>query len=231
MIRQRFFLLMLCVLASMPQGAKAQASPQQVQQGLEALKASVGRSRAALSLYKWTEHTDILVKKDVKNSFDNSCKYDLEGKVVKTPVGEAEVPKNPRGKLAKKKKLEMTDYMQRAVTLIHTYMPPDPERLDAGVKAGTATMGPAGAGKGQMTFRNYFRDADTFTVIFDETSKDVLRLDVKTYLEDPKDVVTLEVAFAKLPDGTNHVASSVLNAPEKKIQVKVSNLNYTRLAR
>jgi len=36
--------------------------------------------------------------------------------------------------------------------------------------------------------------------------------------------------FEKLPDGVNHVSSATLNATAKKVQVKVKNVSYQKLA-
>jgi hypothetical protein len=43
--------------------------------------------------------------------------------------------------------------------------------------------------------------------------------------------VTLAVMFESLPDGTNHVWSTLLNAAAKEVQVKTTNSNYQKLAR
>lgn len=40
----------------------------------------------------------------------------------------------------------------------------------------------------------------------------VSSLNVNTYMDDPKDVVTLAVQMANLPDGTNHVQQTVLSS-------------------
>jgi hypothetical protein len=45
-------------------------------------------------------------------------------------------------------------------------------------------------------------------------------------MDSPKDVVTLAVQMASLPDGTNYVQQSVLDATAKKLQVTTTNSNY-----
>ena len=44
-----------------------------------------------------------------------------------------------------------------------------------------------------------------------------------------KDAVTLQVQMASLPDGTNHVQQTVLDATAKKLQVMTTNSNYQKL--
>ena len=42
--------------------------------------------------------------------------------------------------------------------------------------------------------------------------------------------MTLAVVFQSLPDGTNYVASTTLNAAAKQVVVKRTNTNYQKLA-
>ena len=67
------------------------------------------------------------------------------------------------------------------------------------------------------------------TLSFDTATKKVSSLKVNTYLDDPKDVVTLAVQMASLPDGTNYVQQSVLDATAKQLQVTTTNSNYQRI--
>ena len=67
------------------------------------------------------------------------------------------------------------------------------------------------------------------TLSFDTETKKVSSLNVNTYLEDPKDVVTLAVTMGSLPDGTNYVQQTILDATAKQLQVKTTNSNYQRI--
>ena len=65
---------------------------------------------------------------------------------------------------------------------------------------------------------------------FDSSTKKISSYDVSSYLDNPKDdPVKLAVSFASLPDGTNYAQQSVLDAPAKNIQVKVTNSAYKKL--
>jgi hypothetical protein len=48
-------------------------------------------------------------------------------------------------------------------------------------------------------------------------------------MDNPQDIVTLAVQFASLPDSTNYVQQSVLNATAKKLVVTTTSSNYQRL--
>jgi hypothetical protein len=44
-----------------------------------------------------------------------------------------------------------------------------------------------------------------------------------------KDMVTLQVGIANLPDGTNYAQQTVLNATAKQLVVTTTNSNYQKL--
>ncbi len=67
------------------------------------------------------------------------------------------------------------------------------------------------------------------TIGFDTTAKKVATINVNTYMDDPKDAVTLAVTMASLQDGTNYAQQTVLNATAKQIQVTTSNSNYVKV--
>jgi hypothetical protein len=55
-------------------------------------------------------------------------------------------------------------------------------------------------------------------------------LTVATYLNDPKDAVTLDVRFSALQDGTGYPATEVLLANAKNLSVNVTNSGYRKSA-
>jgi len=230
----RLILSALCVLVG-ASSASAQAMKQEIQQKLTTVKESVAKNQAALHQYTWTEHTDISLKGEVKKTTDNLCRYGADGKVAKTLIGTPAPKKEMRGlkkKMVDKKVGELTDYMERAAALIHRYMPPSPDSMQAAFQAGNVSVGQAGPGKIQLQFRNYAKPGDALTFNFDNASKALESISVNSYLDDPKDdVVTLAVVFQSLPDRTNYVASTTLNAAAKQVVVKTSNTNYQKLAK
>jgi hypothetical protein len=229
----RLILSVLCVLAGVRE-ASAQGVKQELQQKLATVKESVARNQAALRQYTWTEHTDISLKGEVKKTTDKLCRYGADGQVAKTPIGTPAPQKEKRGlkkKIAEKKIGELEDYMDRAAALIHRYMPPSPDKMQAAYQAGTVSLGQAGPGKIQLQFRDYAKPGDALTFNFDTAMKALQTITVNSYLDDPKDdVVTLAVEFQSLPDGTNYVASTTLNAAAKQVVVKTANGNYQKLA-
>ena len=81
----------------------------------------------------------------------------------------------------------------------------------------------------QLVFHNYAKQGDQMSIGFDAAAKKIATINVNTYMDDPKDAVTLAVQMASLPDGTNYAAQTVLNATAKQIQVTTSNSNYAKI--
>ena len=95
---------------------------------------------------------------------------------------------------------------------------------------GSASLGRTTGAASEVRFKEYFDTGDTVVFTYDSASKALLRANVESTLGSPKDPVTLEAVFEKLPEGVNHVSSATLNAPAKKVQVKVKNVSYEKLA-
>jgi hypothetical protein len=84
----------------------------------------------------------------------------------------------------------------------------------------------AGAGVAEIVFKDYALPGDQMTISFNTKAKKLSSVKVNTYMDDPKDAVTLAAQFASLPDGTNYVQQSVLDATAKQLQVTTTNSNY-----
>jgi hypothetical protein len=83
-----------------------------------------------------------------------------------------------------------------------------------------------GEGTTSLVIKNYLKPGDTMTLVFNSEAKAIQTLQVSSYLNDPKDAVTLAVQFAKLPSGPNHVASIEVDGVSKQITVAIQNSNY-----
>ena len=67
------------------------------------------------------------------------------------------------------------------------------------------------------------------TIGFDTAAKKIRTLNVKSYLDNPQDGVTLLVEFASLPDGTNYPMRTTLDAQAKNMHVVNTNTNYRKM--
>ena len=224
--------------AGAPAGGK-----QDKQEMVAALKQSIAHNQAALKQYTWTETTEVSLKGEVKKREEKECHYGPDGTVVKTPIqsdDQAQQQQQQGGghrrrngplkqEIVEHKKAEMKDYMEQVAALVHEYVPPDPHKIQAAVAAGNAALQPLPSQGVTLTFKDYLKPGDSLALGFDPNTKKILNYNVQSYLGDSKDdTVTLAVTFASLPDGTNYAQQSVVNAPKKNIQVKVTNSGYTK---
>lgn len=199
------------------------------------VKQSLQASMAALRQYQWVETTAISVKGDEKSRTQNSCQYGADGKVQKTPMGEppessGKKQRGVRGRVAKKKKAEMSESMKEAVGLIKQYVPPDPERIETAKQAGKISVSPPDAqGMVQVVIRDYLKEGDSLTINVNAADDRLSGMAVATFMESAKDTVGLNVSMGALPDGTIHPAKIHLDVAAQKLAVAIENSGYTKL--
>lgn len=234
-----------CAFAADPAVLVAQAAPpppQSPQERVANLKAWLQASQGQLRHYEWIETTATAVDGEEKSRTQNTCYYSVDGQLQKVAVpsqGDEKSGGPPGillpGKLLKKagehKKAELTEYMKNATALIHTYIPPDANRIQQAVNAGKMGMNMLEPGRRiQLAFKDYLKEGDQLSVDIELPTNRLLGMHVSSYLDDKKDAVTLDVTMGVLPDGTIHTAQSVLNAPAKKVKVTIDNSGYRHAA-
>lgn len=197
------------------------------------VKQALAENKQKLGRYQWIETTTISLKGEVKSRVQKQCFYGPDGRVHKQEVSsgpQQETPGGLRGKVVKKKKGELQDYMERAAALITQYVPPEPDRIQAARDADMITVGPGPTGSIQVSIRNFVKDQDRFALDIVESTHLMQQVSINSYLaDDPRDVITMDVSFATLPDGVCHPAKTVLNAPAKNLQIVTQNSNYAPL--
>ena len=195
-----------------------------------ALRQSIKKNNVRLRRYEWIETTAVSRKGEEKSRKQNQCYYGADGKQQKVPIASnapQEAPKRGlRGRIIENKKEELTEYMQQAVALVHAYVPPDPELIQAAKNAGKIAVRPLPGNTMSIEINDYRLQGDVVTFEFDRSLSRILKVHIQTYLESPKDAITLDVQFSALPDGTNHPGVITLDAPAKNIRVAVENTGY-----
>jgi len=208
------------------------AEAQDLQQKVAAAKEAAAQNQQALRSYSWLEKTEISLKGEVKNTKIESCRYGPDGKVQKTPVQEPPPPEKKRGlrgKVIEKKTGEMKEEMESAATLVHSYVPPSPDKIQAAMAAGKITITPS-AGTTTLRIADYEKAGDSLVLTLDSAAKGMKRIDVSTWLDAPTDQVTLGVDMQSLPGGPSYAGNVVLAIPSSQIQVHITNSNYQKLA-
>lgn len=121
----------------------------------------------------------------------------------------------------------MKDYMQDVKAVLSMYVPPNPQKMQAAYQAGKVSLNPV-PGAVNLVFTDYAQPGDKMTLTFDTATKKITGLDINSYMGQEKDGVTLRVQMGSLPDGTNYVQQTVLNAAAKQLVVTTTNSGYQK---
>ena len=130
--------------------------------------------------------------------------------------------------IIEEKTAEMKEYAQQVVALVHSYAPPNPQKMQQAFQQGNAAMAP-GAGDVSLKFSNYNKPGDSMTLVFSPAQKAIQSVQVSSYLSDPSDAVTFSAQFGKLPDGTSYMAMATVNGVSKQLTIQIQNINYRKI--
>jgi hypothetical protein len=229
----RGFILSAAVIGSMLFciAPSVQAQNPAIQQKLADISQSSAANKQALARYTWNEQQTISLKGDVKKVQQFQVRMGVDGQQQKVEIN-PQAPPPPSGgrfkqRIVEKKTDEFTDYGQQIAALGKQYAQPDMQALQQAYQQGNITMQANGAqGTVSLMVKSYLKPNDLVTLTFSQEPKALLSIQVNTYLTDPKDAVTVAVQFAKLPDGTNHVATIQVNGVSKQLGVAIQNSAY-----
>jgi hypothetical protein len=236
---------MTAALLSIASALDAQQAPAAAGGGAQdpvaALKQSLQEGQVLIRQYEWVETTVISLKGEEKARKQNRCYYGADGKVQKVALGEPAPPQQAGGggrrggrlkqQIVEKKKDEMQDYMERAVNLVHLYVPPNPAQIQAAKDAGRVALRPQAGGRAQLEIAQYLQPGDKLAIDLDAAGHRLLGLGVDTYLGTPEDPVTLAVQMGALPDGATYAAQTTLDARAKHIRVVIQNSGHRPVSR
>jgi hypothetical protein len=213
----------------------AKAQNQELQERVAEVKEAAAKNKQAMAQYTWVEQINISLKGEQKKQEHFQVRLGPDGKPQKTSLDPPAEPTESGGRLKKhiveKKKEEYKEYAEQMKALAQQYVPPDREMIQQAYAQGNITLGSvAGApGELQLVIHNYLKPQDSMTLVFDKTQKELLRLQIASYMDDPKDAMNLTVQFSRLPDGPNHVSSMVIDGVSKQLNIATQNSNYQHL--
>ena len=214
-MKWRWIMPVLLYVSTPSGGLRGQGADANVMREAAAVRAEIARSASGLRQYAWTEQTEVFVSGSLKSSNTLTCRYDDSGKVLKTPLDagkQMDAGRSTSNRPTVRGKADLRDYIERAVSRVYNYAPPQPELIDYALREGKASLGQSADGKSEIRLTHYYLDGDSFVFTYDSRSKLLLRATVASMLGSAKDPVTLEAVFETLPDGVNHVSSAVLIA-------------------
>jgi hypothetical protein len=222
------------LLAGVAFARPTNAQNQELQQRVEEVKQATVRNKAELMEYTWNELVTISLKGEQKKQEHFQVRLGPDGKPQKTSLDPPPEPPSG-GRLKKhvveKKKEEYKDYADRMKALAQQYAPPDKDRLAQAYQQGNIMIGPVAGNPDvlQLVIKNYLKPGDSMTLIFDKTQKQLMQIQIASYMDDPKDAMNLTVTFSRLPNGPSHVSSLVIDGVSKQLNVATQNSNYQHL--
>jgi hypothetical protein len=195
------------------------------------IKQASAANKQALARYTWQEQQAISLKGEVKKTVSYQVSIGADGQQQKIELGSTAAPPPSGGRLKQrivaKKTDEFQQYGQQVAALAKQYTQPNPQLLQQAYQQGNASIQLGGApGTVTLVIKNYIKQGDSMTLVFNEGQNAIQTLQVSSYLTDPKDAVTMVVQFAKLPSGVNHVATAQINGVSKQMTVAIQNFNY-----
>ncbi len=213
--------------------APATAQNPQMADKLMAIKQAQETNKQKLAQYTWTETETISIKGSVKDTKTYQVQM-VNGQPQKTEVSNQKAGSGGgregrvKEHVVEKKTEEYQQYGQQISALAKQYTTPNPEALMQAKQAGNISIQP-GSGTVSLIIKNYVKQGDSVTMTVSEQTHSPVSVQVNSYLNDPKDAVTISAQFAQLPDGTNHVATTNINGVSKQLGINETNSNYQKM--
>ena len=206
----------------------------EMQQRVAEVKESMAVNKQLLAQYTWMEQDIISIKGEEKKEELYNVQLGPDGKPQKTPVDPSSVSDDDRrrrglrGRIIEKKTEEFKEYGEQIKTLVQQYVPPDKDMLQQAYQQGNVMMGPVGGAPGEyrLVISNYVKQGDNMTLVMSKAQKSLVSLSIATYLNDPSDAVKVNVQFARIPNGPNHVTTETIDGVSKQLTITIQNSNY-----
>jgi len=217
------------ILISWTSGLFAQAD---MQETVGMIKKNLADSKEKIRKYEWIETTTTYSDGEQKSSKQNQCYYSVDGKLTKVETGGSQPGKTPggiRGKIVANKKAEMSEYMNKAIAKIQTYLPPSPEKIQKIYGDGKVAIQVLEPGKKfKLSFPDYNESGDMLSISLDKVSQKIMNLSVSTSVDDPSEKVVFNITYKDLPDGTQYAANTTLDAQAKKVKIVIETSGYKK---
>lgn len=194
-----------------------------------ALKAHLAESQSVLRQYEWLETVVVSIKGDDYSRTEQRCYHNGAGQLLKAPVPQPAKPAKYGlfGKIPEERKEDMRIYMQEAVTLLHQYIPLNPNGIQAVTEDGKLSFNVTDPGKrGELTIRDFLKKGDRVTLDIDLTDNRPLSLKIDSFLDTHTDAVILKVNFGSLYGTATFAREISLADKGKGITITVQNTRY-----
>lgn len=208
------------------------AQSPELEQKVMAIKQAQALNKQKLAQYTWQETETISLNGEVKDTKIYQVQIGPNGQQQKTEISDQKAQSSGgregrmKERIVEKKTEEYQEYGQQIGALAKQYTSPSPNRLMQAKQQGNISLQLASGGAVNVVIRNYIKPNDSVTMTIDGQTKSPVSIQVSSYLNDLSDAVTIAADFARLRDGTNHVANSTVNGVSKHLTVNEQNSNY-----
>ena len=238
-VRFRVFCVAVPTLLVLAGGARVvrpvAAQNQEMQERVADIKLAAAQNKQAMEQYTWVEQVTISLKGEQKKQEHFQVRLGPDGKPQKQSLDPPPAEPEHEGRLKKhiveKKTEEYKEYADRIKELIQQYVPPEKDKLEQAYQSGSVMVGPVAgvAGQYRLVISNYIKQGDNMTLVMDKTQKNLVGVSISTYMDDPHDAVKVNVEFAPIPSGPNHISAETINGVSKELTVAIQNSNYQQL--
>jgi hypothetical protein len=206
------------------------AQSPELQQHVAEIKQAMSLNKQVLAQYTWQEQQTVSVKGEVKKQELFQVRLGPDGQPQKTSLDPDQSSGGRKHGIKHRIEEDYENYAHDIAALAQSYAQPDPGKLQQMFEQGNVLLGSAGApNEVKIVIQGYMKKGDSVTIIFNKTQQTIQSLQISSYLNDPKDAVTIAAQYAQLPDGPNHVASMEVNGVSKQLIVNEQNSNYQKL--
>jgi hypothetical protein len=209
-----------------------QARPQdgELQKRVAEIKQYLSLNKIVLAQYRWQESRTVSVKGEVKKEELFQVQIGSDGQPQKTNLDPDESSGGRKHGIKHRIKEDYENYGKEIAALAQSYGQPEPGRVQQLFEQGNVLLGSAGApNEVKLVINGYQKPGDSVTIVFNKTQQAIQSVHISTYLNDPQDIVTISQQYAQLPNGPNHVASTIVDGVSKQLTVQMQNSNYQKM--
>jgi hypothetical protein len=206
-----------------------------LQQKLEQMQQATAWNEQQLHTYQWIEATTLTIDGTSAPPKQSICRYSADGTLLKTPLGppgQQGMPGRRGGAIKKHIAKEKEEKIQGEVKQIHAltqlYLPFNQAKFREVLGTGKVDLEHDGANGDAIILYNYRKAGDQLRLTLDPATMQIVRISVKTYFEEHQDVMTVDIHFSLLADGTIYPALTSIEAPSMKLSIATVDSDFSK---
>lgn len=204
-----------------------------LQQKIQAMQEAETQNEQRLHQFQWIETTTVTINGKSRPSTQSSCRYSPYGTLIKTPIGSPPAPPSHSGgpireRIEEKKIKEAQEELGEIRELASRYLPLNPDALTEAFHNRRVDLETEPAGGDALVINGYVKPGDTLTLELSATTTQIRRIAIRSYFESPSDVMTADVQFSALEDGTTYPSLTTIDYPVKRISISTASSSFAK---